>query len=318
MKKITLSMAIAMFITLSAQSQTSFPDGGFENCWEYFENPAKGDYWDFKENYLLSTLNQLYELSGSFGDAPLTAERLTGGDVYAGNYSLKLISNQMIFGDEVVFLPGVAGTLYIDIAAIDCELGEPFTSRPTAMKGWYKYEPVNGDSAAIEVFLQNDDIPLGGGKQIINNTVNTWTEFTIPISYDYEQTPNTIVILFVASAAYDFTSITTLLQCKGQVGSTLYLDDVEFVYETGIKEMLAPEISMHVYPNPSMEQITIQIGKETTGTIMVYDYLSRKVGEYPVNGTQTTINISDFATGSYLLNVIENNKVITTGRFLKQ
>jgi hypothetical protein len=107
------------------------------------------------------------------------------------------------------------------------------------------------------------------------------------------------------------------MQCGGQVGSALYLDDLELDYGVGIKEMLYPEITMRVYPNPSKEQITVQIAKETKGTVIVYDYLARKIGEYPINGTQTTIDIQNYAQGSYLLNVVENNKTISTNRFVK-
>jgi hypothetical protein len=103
------------------------------------------------------------------------------------------------------------------------------------------------------------------------------------------------------------------------VGSALYLDDLELDYSyVGIKEMLYPEISMRVYPNPSREEATVQIAKETKGTVIVYDYLARKIGEYPINGTQIKINLQNYAQGSYLLNVIENNKVITTSRFVKE
>ena len=320
MKKIALCTVVALFMALSTvQSQTAFPDGGFENCWKEYQTLEGKSYWDFNSNYFLSTLNTLYDMTTEQGIAPLTAWRLTGSDVYNGNYSLKVASDEMIMGDEMLFLPGVAGTLYVDIFNVDCILGKPFTSRPTNLKGYFKYAPEKGDSAAIEVFLKKEGFVLGKGKRVIKETVSDWSQFDIPIAYEYEMTPDTIVVLFVSSAKYDFSSINTLLQCKGQIGSTLCLDDVEFAYgPSGIKEMFTPSISVNVYPNPSTEQITIQIGKETNGTVKIYDYLSRKVGEYSVNGTQTTINISDFATGSYLINIVENGKIITTGRFLKQ
>ncbi|MDR0605518.1 MAG: PCMD domain-containing protein, partial [Bacteroidales bacterium] len=230
-KVILLTAFIAVAVGLKAQN-APFPDGGFESSWEKHENPVQGkaDYWDFKDNYLLTTLNQLHELSGEMGDAPLTAFREEGGNVYNGNYSLKVVSDQMIFGDTSIFLPGVAATLYINFTPVDCILGQPFTSRPTAIKGFYKYIPVNGDSAAIEVRLEKSGTVLGGGKQVIYTEVSTWTQFDIPINYLSDEVPDTIVVIFASSANYDFTSLATLMACQGQIGSALYLDDVEFDY----------------------------------------------------------------------------------------
>ncbi len=316
MQKIILSaIAVLMAITVNVQSQ-QIQDGGFETGWIEKDDSPKGSYWDLNSTHFFTTLNSIYTLEGVMGNGPLTAFRETT-DAYDGIYSLKLMSDNMTSPYGSVFLPGAMGTLTIDFLNIECRLGTPYTSRPDSITGYFKYTSVNGDSAAIEVIMKNGGSTTGGGKKMITSNVSDWQRFSVPISSN--RNPDEIAVIFASSANYDFTSIQTLMACKGQVGSTLFLDDIAFTFGTsGIKEMLTPAIEMSVFPNPSTEQVTIQIGKETNGTIAVYDYLSRKVGEYPVNGTQTTINIADYATGSYLLNIIENNKVITTGRFLKQ
>ena len=327
MSRIVL-VALATFfmvaIRLEAQNQPAFIDGKFENCWEKFTNPTPGksDYWDFKDNYFLTTLNSLHELEGDMGDAPLTAYRIyqefENANVYEGLSSLKLVSKPMTLGTETIFLPGVAATLRISLSPMGCTLGKPFTAKPTVLKGYCKYIPVNGDSAAIEIRLQKKGVVLGGGKQVITEGIPNWTEFTVPISYQSDETPDTIVVIFTASGKYDFTNIDSLMNCKGQSGSALYLDNIEYDYVEGIKELFTPEIKLSIYPNPSTERISLQVAKETAGTVIIYDYLSRKIGEYPLYGTQTDIDICDYAAGSYLINVVENNRVITTGRFLKE
>jgi len=323
MRRITL---LAVFVTvafhLNAQNR-KFPDGGFENCWVTVTPYGKPVYWDFNENYFLTTLNELYGLDAEQGIAPLTAFQVTGNDVYEGMYSLKLVSNSMQIGSETLFLPGAAGTLrlIIDTEAPNggyCELGKPFTSRPSELTGYHKYAPVNGDSAAIEVQLKRGGNVIGSGKLPIKSTVANWSEFSVPISYTSTATPDTIIIIFAASADYDFTNIDSLMHCRGQINSTLYLDNIEFQYVVGIKEMFDPAVKVTVYPNPSKECVNIQVGKETNGTVIIYDYLSRKVGEYAINGTQIDVDIQDYAAGSYLINVIENDKVITTNRFVKE
>jgi len=323
-RSIVLVVFFVVAMAAKSQDKPPFPDGKFENCWEWFVNvtPGKSDYWDFKENYFLSTLNQLHELTGDEGDAPLTAFRLDGADVYDGNYSLKLVSNPMVLGGDQLFLPGVAATLYIVFfPEINCILGEPFTARPSNIKGYHKYTPVNGDSAAIEVILKRGGNRIGGGKQVIKGSVPNWAAFDVPITYSIDQIPDSIVVIFAASANYDFTDINTLMKCKGQAGSTLCIDNVEYVYDSinvGVKEMFDPAIKMSVYPNPSKESVSLTIAKETNGTVIIYDYLTRKIGEYSINGTQIDIDIQDYAAGSYLINVIENGKVITTNRFAKE
>ncbi len=317
MKKVMLLVVSFIAINLNVQGQ-AIQDGGFDNCWET-KTSSKGNYLDFKDNYFFTTLNSIYKLPTVMGNGPLTAIQVPTSDAYEGLYSLKLMSGNMTspYGD--VFLPGAMGTLDIDFGAMECILGNSFAFRPTAIKGWHKYIPVAGDSAAIEIWLQKKGTVLGRGKKVITNSVSDWSEFTVPVTYTSTDTPDTIIIVFASSAAYDFTNIETLMQCKGQVGSTLYLDEIELEYApAGIKEMLTPEVQLSVYPNPAKEQITIQIGKETEGSVIIYDYLARKVGQYPISGTQVEIGIRDYANGSYLINVIENDKVITTNRFVKQ
>jgi len=82
--------------------------------------------------------------------------------------------------------------------------------------------------------------------------------------------------------------------------------------------MFDPAVKLSIYPNPATEQVNLQIARETAGTAIIYDYLSRKIGEYPLCGTQIDIDVRHYAAGSYLINIVENDRVITTGRFLKE
>ena len=330
MNRITLAAAAVLCTVATRLEAQNFPDGGFENCWVEYTSQRGDKYWDFREEndkYFLSTLNTLYDLDPEQGVAPLTAFRLDDENVKRGNYSLKLVSNYMTVGNKSIFLPGAAGTIEIVIDAGsefggDCILGNAFTHKPTAIKGWKKYMPVGGDFGVIEIQLKKNGNTIGSGKQTMNERDADWVEFSLPVVYtsDAAVMPDTIVIIFSASGDYDFTNIETLMACKGQKNSTLYLDDIEFEYGsgTGIKEMFDPAVKVSVYPNPSKESVNINIAKQTQGTVYIYDYLSRKTGEYTLSGTQIDIDIKDYAAGSYLINVVENGKVITTARFVKE
>lgn len=316
MKKSTLLITVILTLFSSTIYAQSFPDGGFENKWDYFNNPSgKSDYWDFVDGNFISTLNQLYELSGDQGDAPLTAFREE--NAYKGNYALKLVSNTMTFG-EPLFLPGAAGTLSINFIDLACILGKSFTYRPLQFSGYYKYSPVKGDSAAIEVFLKKSGQILGRGKMVVKQKVDVWTNFNIPIKYTSSSQPDSIVVIFAASAAYDFTSLETLMQCKGQNGSTLIVDEVSFGYQQGIQQTLFPEIDIALYPNPATDIMTIRLPELVKGKICIYDYSGKEVKTLPINGNTLEIGLHELATGSYFINLMEEDKVVSSKMFIKE
>ena len=142
--------------------------------------------------------------------------------------------------------------------------GIPFDSRPLALRGWYRYEPqlINRTSDAysdlagkpdycqIQIFLTTWDKPFEistgdnrfvvtteANKDIIaygsivsqeNTTAkegnqNGYVRFTIPLVYRNLNQPTYIVISGAASRYGDYFT--------GGLGSTLYLDELELVYD---------------------------------------------------------------------------------------
>jgi hypothetical protein len=298
---------------------TPFPDGGFENCWQWFENnmAGKSDYWDFADNYFLNTMNPFYALHPAFGNTPLTAFRLEGSDTYNENYSLKVVSSQMNFAGNTIFLPGVAATLDIDIFGMNLSSGRPFTDRPEAIKGWYQYAPVNGDSAAIEIWLRKNGTILGRGKQVIKNTVSEWTQFNVPVNYTSNETPDTIAVIFSSSANYDFTDLMTLMQCQGQLGSALYLDDISFEYETVIKDSTHARVEIdtvidcgenYVYNGMIYHQsgVYTHLFYTATGDSVVVINLTVRETFGKIGNIQGTSNITQTGTYTYSIAPLPN------------
>ena len=135
--------------------------------------------------------------------------------------------------------------------------GVPFTSRPLALKGWYKYQPkaidmvkspyenLKGqtDICQIQILLtdwdkpftvntntgsfvdfENDPHIIAYGKLEDNTTSSSYKDFTIELDYrDMTRTPKYIVITACASKYGDYFT--------GGVGSTLWVDEFEFVYD---------------------------------------------------------------------------------------
>lgn len=156
-----------------------------------------------------------------------------------------------------------AGNLYTGsfgkVAGVGAELdwGTPFTSRPVALKGYYKYAPkpidivkepyeaMTGkmDKCQIQVLLTDWDQPFHinttAGKFVdvakdpgiiahaileSDQTTDGFVEFTLPLEYrDLERKPKYVVVSACASSLGDYFT--------GGVGSVLHVDEFEFLYE---------------------------------------------------------------------------------------
>lgn len=135
--------------------------------------------------------------------------------------------------------------------------GTPFTSRPIALRGYYKYQPVaisdarspyenmkgQMDQSQILVFLsdrpstytvntatatfvdiENDPEIIAAGQINTSSVDGGFVKFTIPLVYrDNTRIPKHIVIAGASSRYGDYFT--------GGVGSVLYLDEFEFIYD---------------------------------------------------------------------------------------
>ena len=171
-------------------------------------------------------------------------KKFAAGNIYTGKFK------------EVTITP----------AGAELDWGIPFTSRPLALRGWFRYEPktitqTGGsygnlmnqmDRCQIQVFLTDwtgmfpikaytdvsksqfvtytADYIIARGEIVtdINTTeepdnVNGYIRFTIPIEYRSLKNPSYIVIAGAASRYGDYFT--------GGEGSTLYLDELELVYD---------------------------------------------------------------------------------------
>lgn len=314
MKKVLFSLvAVVMTISLAAQD---FPDGGFEN-WEYTE----GEYWDYQTD-LLRTLNELYELNGVEMETILTSFRETE-DVHEGNHAIRMTSGW--FGTNAIFVPGAIATLnepvtdsyvsdYVDLGVIN--INQSYGFKPWRLTGYYKYQPVNGDSASIDMQFYYLNTQISDcEKFIIREETPEWTPFEIVTGLEssyYDVTE--ISMVFAASAAYNFAN---LEECAGQAGSSLYLDDLAFHYDAaGLVEPLMPVVKTSVYPNPSVDQIHFDFNKEVAANLVIYNLNGSEIATMPVNDTHADYNTSALANGSYLYRLIEGNTILSSGKFV--
>ena len=206
--------------------EDQIPDGSFEADWKEY-SAEKGKYMDYY-SAAFTTLNLLYELPDDPLPGKLTAFRST--DAQDGQYSMKLTTADL---SGMILVPGAFGTLSRDFVGEFLNTGgitvkKEFKYKPVALTGYYKYEPVNGDSAVIDMAIYNGTTEIATAVLKEKNAVSEWTPFTLTLNYtDASANATHLKLLFIASGCYDFSK---LQECQGQVGSTLYIDNLKFVY----------------------------------------------------------------------------------------
>ena len=247
----TQTYDVTSFVTDEA---AQLPNSGFEDWWM---NTKK--IW-----FVYAEGGEMFWDTGNTGSA-LANKNVTVYDEskpHGGKRSIKLASENVIikfaagnlFAGEYVKTDGTDGIL---------DFGRPFIARPTSLKGWFKYTctPITqvaddpgdqfedaqkgmNDKAHIyialgdwsspvriqtkkskrQLFNKNDEHIIAYQEMIVGETVSGWTEFKLKLDYrSLTRKPTHIVVVASASKYGDYFT--------GGDGSTLWLDDLELIYE---------------------------------------------------------------------------------------
>ena len=237
-------------ITFVTESAATLPNMSFDDWSDDGHNPNKADadiIWD----------------SANGGTSLLECYPTYATDDVAvqGGHAAKL---ETMLVNAVITTKLAAGNIYTGkfgkiegMSGASLDWGVPFTSRPLALKGWYKYSPKNIDKTdgahsalkgqtdicQIQILLtdwekpftvntntgtfvdfENDPHIIAYGKFETSASSSSYQEFSIELDYrDKTKTPKYIVITACASKYGDYFT--------GGVGSTLYVDEFEFVYD---------------------------------------------------------------------------------------
>lgn len=122
--------------------------------------------------------------------------------------------------------------------------GVDFTSRPTALKGWYKYANDPGDpteTGVVTVTLLNGQTVIGTGTANLSAAAD-YTEFSVPVAYSVTNQKATSLRVMITSsnhASYTQSEETATIKTtvsNGQFesasrGATLTIDNLTFTYE---------------------------------------------------------------------------------------
>jgi hypothetical protein len=306
MKKALLFITtFSLGLSVSAQN---IPNGDVES-WQSYLDVNNNAYDDLGPNTnrstnFLRTLNAILE-------APLTqqsAYKITGAGAYS-NTSI-VVATSLVAG--AILVPGYLGTGDVDISAATIYLGRPFTGRPTAMKGMYKYEPVNGDSAAFYCSFSKYDAlnqtssVIGEGNLVVTDSQATWVSFQVPINFTSTDAPDSTNIIIASSAGYDLVN---LQGSVGQVNSALYLDDISFEFPASLDTY--SEGNAFVFPNPSSEEVRVQLENvQEKLRLRLYNVSGQQVLETRGAGNEISASVVNLPAGNYVLMVQTDFKLL--------
>jgi hypothetical protein len=179
-----------------------------------------------------------------------------------GNYSLRLINNAVSNPEMTDFgfcvtspFPGSWAPSF------------PITIQPISFTGYYKFLPVNGDTAVIGAVLYFEGDTVSTAFIRVNAAVPDWTSFDIPFS-PYE---------LADSASVGFSAYNWIFGEAGmpvmQGNSELFIDNLNFdnLINT-LPDATSTRPFVDLYPNPARNYIWWTTDKEDNAEVIINIY----------------------------------------------
>lgn len=252
--------------TITTEEVLAVPNGGMED-W-YYTRPDNVKYWEVwyasKENEQ-SSWNTMNQLTTSEGGTSTNAFNRNGcryssnsgtiqtNDKHSGSSAALIRTVGWGEGNSAAVFSGNMGTcqnvtpgeLYLgtyDVASQQPHYGYAFTSRPSAVQFAYKYSPKNSADwfvAMVEVKDANGNV-IATKTFTKTGTVSDYTSEKLELEYTGIGKAATLSIIFKSSGNENcwIANTDNLTPPPGSnlsdgeyVGSQLYIDDIELIYE---------------------------------------------------------------------------------------
>ncbi len=289
---------ITLGLPLNAQN---IPNNGFEN----WTNSSPDD-WDISNETVLGiTFTTVTQDTSSLN----------------GNWSVKIRTiTKTVFGTDIS-VPGLItlGDFTLDIInqTGDVDGGIAFTSRPDSIIGNYVSRPAQGDSGLIAIGFgkwntaTNSRDTIAESYMFFGDSVSNWHQFAMPIDWMTSDNPDSMNIIITSSDLVNYTM---------ETNSSLWIDNLAFVYNnTGIFDF-NPESNVNVFPDQRNRQIRINFQYEEVlpidiqiismgGQQIITDHLT-------AGKEQVSYNMNAFTPGMYIVNIILSGKKAESLKFI--
>ena len=285
-------------INISAQN---IPNGGFE----IWDTNGAADY----------PVNWLFMNSPVCTPTMLPATQTD--DSYEGNWAVKLVSHTCIGMPGTNLEMGFIYTGNLGGSSIN-NYSIPFNERPDNLSFFYKFYPEGNDSAFVLLMLVKYDTveleitdTVAYSTGYIFNEVDEYTEFTLPITYFSENTPDYMYLIFTTSKTLGPNTIPISFPGEyANLGTTLIIDNVSAEGGTlGIDSKANLESIIKLFPNPVNDEFIIEKPNSVqVDRIVLYNNLGIEINHF--NSEQSTFNVSGLKPGLYFLELHTNKGVI--------
>lgn len=317
MKKILLLTTACMLMAAAGFSQSNLPNGDMEGWHDVTLGTVTYTQID---GPLFNTLNELAAIPPPIGPGPITAEKTD--DAHSGSWAAKLKSENFTMIPNDIFIPGMMGFTQLDMLNNGIKLGKPCPGcKPIKFTGWYKFDQVSGDSCAAILLVSKWNTTLhkkdtiGYCRTDFKVPQSAYTYFEMPVTYGTTGLePDSMLVLLVSSGGFNPINFQGAV---GQVGNTMYVDDISIEYPLGVTQVLMPEIGVKTWPNPAKDRMTVELTEAVPGGMLdIYNMEGKLVTSQKVGGTVSTIDVSGLADGQYHYKLIDGRTIQNTGFFM--
>jgi len=311
MKKI-ITLLFATAFSFSIFSQV-IPNAGFET---WINNNETSHTFSMPQHWLTDDI-----FNAAFMGTYAGTSTIKTTVSHTGSYAV-LLQTSINGGDTVngaIFSVDSLSQLLNSLFGNNKALGFPYSLRSANLQGFYKLNLVGGDSAIVALVMTKWNVNTHHRDTLVNQghfltgNVSAYTQFTIPLTYLYNVYPDSVFIE---------AGIGGPNGKKSHVGTAFYLDDLSFsgTVPVGIKEVKADNNYVEIYPNPFTNSTTIRIDGNvnlTNGSLIIYDVVGKVVKTINnINSNNLRLDRGDMQTGIYFYKLINEDAVITNGRFI--
>ncbi len=279
----------------------------FEN-WKQVTPPLGSTYDDIDGWW--ATVNDVRRITGN--NDHLTAFKYTPAQ--QGNYAIRLRSVQALS----TFIPGVVVTGTFSFQQQQLIQGRPYTDKPSKLKGYFKYSPVNNDSAVAYIHLSkwntnsNRRDTIAVDSLVFIDNQSEWKDFELNLDYSNYPgvTPDSIVIRFVSSVNAGFGG--------GKVGSELMIDNLSIEFPVSKHKNFQSHFDL--YPNPFQNQLVIQTPNISANhTLEIYNLMGDKVFLHFMNHSKQVLDLSFLESGIYFFVLKDaHQSIMGTQKIIKE